>query len=86
MAEVRLPRLDGAGQPSGGVSAATYRADRDELWLLSDAPVGQLVFSQTTTSARCRTTSCPCWPPDGVPLAGSTLGMMRFKDLLLITG
>ncbi len=41
--EVRLPRLDGAGQPSGGFSAATYRADRDELWLLSDAPMGQLV-------------------------------------------
>ena len=43
VAEVRLPRLDGAGQPSGGFSAATYRADRDELWLLSDAPLGQLV-------------------------------------------
>jgi len=43
VAEVRLPRLDGAGQPSGGFSAATYRTDRDELWLLSDAPVGQLV-------------------------------------------
>ncbi|MCX5952810.1 MAG: esterase-like activity of phytase family protein [Cyanobacteria bacterium] len=43
VAEVRLPRLDGAGQPSGGFSAATYRADRDELWLLSDAPMGQLV-------------------------------------------
>ena len=43
VAEVRLPRLDGAGQPSGGFSAASYRADRDELWLLSDAPVGQLV-------------------------------------------
>lgn len=43
LAELRLPRLDGAGQPSGGFSAATYRADRDELWLLSDAPVGQLV-------------------------------------------
>ncbi|MCX5954777.1 MAG: hypothetical protein NTZ40_15115 [Cyanobacteria bacterium] len=43
VAEVRLPRLDGAGQPSGGFSAATYRADRDELWLLSYAPLGQLV-------------------------------------------
>jgi len=43
VAEVRLPRLDGAGQPSGGFSAATYRADRDELWLLSDSPLGQLV-------------------------------------------
>ena len=43
VAEVRLPRLDGAGQPSGGFSAATYRAERDELWLLSDAPLGQLV-------------------------------------------
>ena len=43
LTEVYLPRLDGAGQPSSGFSAATYRADRDELWLLSDAPVGQLV-------------------------------------------
>lgn len=43
MAVVRLPRLDGAGKPSGGFSAATYRADRDQLWLLSDAPKGQLV-------------------------------------------
>jgi len=43
VAVVRLPRLDGAGQPSGGFSAATYRADRDQLWLLSDAPKGQLV-------------------------------------------
>ena len=43
VAEVRLPRLDGGGQPSGGFSAASYRADRDELWLLSDAPVGQLI-------------------------------------------
>jgi hypothetical protein len=40
---VRLPRLDGAGKPSGGFSAASYRADRDQLWLLSDAPKGQLV-------------------------------------------
>ena len=43
VAEVRLPKLDGAGKPSGGFSAATYRADRDQLWLLSDAPKGQLV-------------------------------------------
>ena len=43
VAEVRLPRLDGAGQPSGGFSAATYRADRDELWLLSDSSLGQFV-------------------------------------------
>jgi hypothetical protein len=40
---VRLPRLDGAGKPSGGFSAASYRADLDQLWLLSDAPKGQLV-------------------------------------------
>ena len=26
VAEVRLPRLDGAGRPSGGFSAAAYRA------------------------------------------------------------
>jgi hypothetical protein len=43
VAVVRLPRLDGAGKPSGGFSAASYRADRDQLWLLSDAPKGQLV-------------------------------------------
>ncbi len=43
VAMVRLPRLDGAGKPSGGFSAASYRADRDQLWLLSDAPKGQLV-------------------------------------------
>jgi hypothetical protein len=43
VAEVRLPKLDGAGKPSGGFSAATYLADRDQLWLLSDAPKGQLV-------------------------------------------
>ncbi len=43
VAEVRLPWLDGAGQTSAGFSAATYRTDRDELWLLSDAPMGQLV-------------------------------------------
>lgn len=43
VAEVRLPRLDGAGHPSGGFSAASYRSDRDELWLLSDSPLGQLV-------------------------------------------
>jgi hypothetical protein len=43
VAEVRLPKLDGAGKSSGGFSAATYRADRDQLWLLSDAPKGQLV-------------------------------------------
>ena len=43
MAEVRLPRLDGAGQPCGGFSAVTYRADRAVFWLLSDAPLGQLV-------------------------------------------
>jgi len=43
VAEVRLPKLDGAGKSSGGFSAASYRADRDQLWLLSDAPKGQLV-------------------------------------------
>jgi hypothetical protein len=43
VAVVRLPKLDGAGKPSGGFSAATYRADRDQLWLLSDSPKGQLV-------------------------------------------
>jgi hypothetical protein len=43
VAEVRLPRLDGAGRPSGGFSTASYRNDRDETWLLSDAPMGQLV-------------------------------------------
>jgi hypothetical protein len=41
--EVRLPRLDGAGNLFGGFSAASYSADRDQLWLLSDAPKGQLV-------------------------------------------
>jgi hypothetical protein len=39
----RLPRRDAAGQPLGGFSAATYLPDRDELWLLSDAPKGRLV-------------------------------------------
>jgi hypothetical protein len=43
VAVVRLPRINGAGKPSGGFSAATYLADRDQLWLLSDAPKGQLV-------------------------------------------
>jgi hypothetical protein len=43
VAEVRLPKLDGAGKSSGGFSAASYRADRDQLWLLSDAAKGQLV-------------------------------------------
>jgi hypothetical protein len=43
VAEVRLPGVDGTGKASGGFSAASYRADRDELWLLSDASVGQLV-------------------------------------------
>ena len=43
VAEVRLPKLDGAGKSSGGFSAASYSADRDQLWLLSDAPKGQLV-------------------------------------------
>ena len=43
VAVVRLPRIDGSGKPSGGFSAATYLADRDQLWLLSDAPKGQLV-------------------------------------------
>jgi len=40
---VRLPRLDGAGNIFGGFSAASYSANRDQLWLLSDAPKGQLV-------------------------------------------
>jgi hypothetical protein len=39
----RLPRRDAADQPLGGVSAAAYLPDRDELWLLSDAPKGRLV-------------------------------------------
>jgi hypothetical protein len=38
----RLPRRDQAGAAWGGFSAASYRADRDELWLLSDAPQGSL--------------------------------------------
>ena len=43
VAEVRLPRLDGAGNIFGGFSAASYNANRDQLWLLSDAPKGRLV-------------------------------------------
>ncbi len=42
VALARLPRRDQGGAPLGGFSAASYRAERDELWLLSDAPQGVL--------------------------------------------
>ena len=37
---LRLPRLDGLGQPSGGFSAVAYDPHTDLLELLSDAPRG----------------------------------------------
>jgi len=42
IASTRLPRRDRSGAPAGGYSAAAYLPQRDELWLLSDAPTGQL--------------------------------------------
>jgi hypothetical protein len=42
IAAARLPRRDRAGAPAGGYSAAAYLPRRDELWLLSDAPTGQV--------------------------------------------
>jgi hypothetical protein len=37
-----LPRRDPEGRPQGGFSAAAINRQADELWLLSDAPLGHL--------------------------------------------
>ncbi|KEF40775.1 MAG: hypothetical protein ER33_15145 [Cyanobium sp. CACIAM 14] len=42
VAQMRLPRRDREGAAWGGFSAASYQAEGDALWLLSDAPQGSL--------------------------------------------
>ncbi len=67
VALARLPRRDKGGAPLGGFSAASYRAERDELWLLSDAPQGYLsVWGGLRQLGR-----LPLQPLFQVPLHGS---------------
>jgi hypothetical protein len=67
IATTRLPRQDRAGAPAGGYSAAAYLGERDELWLLSDAPTGKLAGWRGLRALPGR----PLIPLETLPLRGT---------------